>query len=355
MFTGPHGRGTAENPRNRFQEWEIAREPADDDSAEDAPGLKTGVFKDTSRSIISYNDSPDVGFSASVNPYRGCEHGCVYCYARPTHEYLGLSSGLDFESMIFAKPDAAALLRDELAKKFWRPQVLAMSGVTDPYQPVERHLKLTRGCLEVLAEARNPVCIITKSQRVTRDIDVLRELARHDAVAVFLSVTTLSEDLYRILEPRTASPQARLEAIRELRAAGIPTGFMMAPIIPGLTDHEIPAVVAACARAGAVTGANVVLRLPHAVKDLFTAWLTRHFPDRKDKVLHRIQGLRGGRLNDPRFGSRMHGEGPFAQAIAQMFALAMRRAGLRCTLSVFSTAAFRRPVPSQGQLSLFSP
>ena len=243
------GRGAAENPSNRFEQ--IAYERDDEWNEPDDPAPKTQFFRDTSASIITYNESPDVGFDASINPYRGCEHGCIYCYARPYHEYLGFSAGLDFETKIVVKEDAPELLRRELLSSKWKPQVLAMSGVTDPYQPVERRLQITRKCLEVLVEFRNPVAIITKNLLVTRDIDLLADLAHDNAAAVFLSVTTLDAELARIMEPRTAQPAARLQAIEKLTKAGVPTGVLVAPVIPGLTDHELPAIIKAAAEAGA--------------------------------------------------------------------------------------------------------
>jgi len=299
------------------------------------------------------NDSPDVGFSVGLNPYRGCEHGCVYCYARPSHEFLGFSAGLDFETRILVKENAAALLRAELANPRWQPETVVMSGNTDCYQPLEKRLRLTRTCLEVFAEFRNPVAIITKNRLVTRDIDLLSELASHDACAVFVSVTTLDVGLNRTLEPRSSLPRQRLEAIRALSAAGIPTGVMVAPIIPGLTDHEIPAILQAAAEAGAVHAGKVVLRLPHAVAPLFEEWLTHHYPARKNKVLEQVRSLRGGTLNDPRFGSRMRGEGPFADQISALFKAGCKRAGLATGEAALSTQAFRRIHDKRGQMGLF--
>ena len=345
-----HGRGASANPANRFEALTIEPDP-EERPEDEVPALTTQFYRDLSRTIIAHNNSPDVGFESSVNPYRGCEHGCIYCYARPTHEYLGFSAGLDFESRIMVKEDAPELLAAELSQPRWKPQVLVMSGVTDPYQPVERRLQITRRCLEVLARFRNPVGIITKNQLVTRDLDWLGELASHQAAAVNISITSLDPKLQRILEPRTSAPRARLEAIRQLRAAGVPVGVMTAPIIPGLTDHEVPAILAAAAEAGAQFAGYTVVRLPYAVAPLFERWLEEHFPDRKEKVLGRIRHLRGGeRLNDPRFQSRMRGEGVFAEQIRDLFAAGCKRAGIgeRPTLS---TAAFRRP---NEQLDLFS-
>jgi len=346
----PHGRGASANPANRFAA--LAIEPdADEQPGDEVPSLTTKFYRDSTRTIIAHNDSPDVGFESSINPYRGCEHGCIYCYARPTHEFLGFSAGLDFESRIMVKEDAPELLAAELSSRRWKPQVIAMSGVTDPYQPVERRLKLTRRCLEVLTRFRNPVGIITKNRLVTRDVDLLSELAVHHAAAVNISVTSLDPQLQRILEPRTSSPRARLDAVAQLRAAGVPVGVMVAPIIPGLTDHEVPKILEACAEAGAQWAGYTVVRLPLAVAPLFERWLEEHFPGRKEKILGRIRHLRGGeRLNDPRFRSRMHGEGIFAEQISALFAAACRRAGIGQRPEL-STAAFRRP---NEQLSLFA-
>jgi DNA repair photolyase len=335
-----HGRGATGNPAGRFERLAVVSERVDDD--DDRPPRATEVFRDTSKSILSYNESPDVGMAVYLNAYRGCEHGCIYCYARPYHEYLGLSAGVDFESKIFVKENAAALLRKELMAKSWTPQGIGFSGVTDPYQPIERGLRITRACLEVMADFRNPAGIVTKSHTVTRDIDVLRELAAHSAAHVMLSITTLDDDLAGVMEPRASRPRRRLEAIRELAAAGIPVGVMAAPIIPGLTDHEVPAILKAAAEAGAGCAGHIVVRLPHGVKDLFADWLEAHFPDRKDKVLNRLRAIRGGKLNDPNFGSRMSGEGPFAESIHQMFDLHRRKFGLT-KKTALSTAAFRRP------------
>ena len=342
------GRGAAENLPNRFETLSYVHDPEGTDP--EGPAPNTQFLKDPSRSLIAYNESPDVGFEASINPYRGCEHGCIYCYARPTHEYLGLSAGLDFETKILVKEDAPELLRRELSSPRWQPQPLAISGVTDPYQPVERRLRLTRQCLEVLAEFRNPVVIITKNHLVTRDVDLLGELARHDAAAVYLSVTTLDASLARTMEPRTSQPARRLAAIEALARAGVPTGVMVAPVIPGLTDHEMPAIIAAAAKAGARFAGYILLRLPHAVAPLFEAWLTQHRRARKNKVLNRIRAMRGGRLNDPRFGSRMKGEGIFAKQISGLFSLACRKAGMGPRDLHLSTAAFRRPAPAQSSL-----
>ena len=351
-----HGRSASWNPANRFEKLHV--DLGDDDvvqidptsEEEEKPRPETQFFRDGTKTIIARNDSPDVGFETSVNPYRGCEHGCIYCFARPTHEYLGMSAGLDFESKIMVKTDAPKLLEAELSSPKWKPQVLVMSGVTDPYQPVERKLRITRGCLEVLAKFRNPLAIITKNRLVTRDADLLGELAHYNASAVNVSVTSLDPNLQRVLEPRTSSPSARLEAIATLRAAGIPVGVMVAPIIPGLTDHEVPRIVEACARAGAQFAGYTIVRLPWAIAPLFEHWLDEHFPEKKEKVLQRIRDIRGGtKLNDARWGTRTKGEGIFAEQIRSMFEVSCRRFGIGDRPEL-STAAFR---PLREQLTLF--
>ncbi|HVO33163.1 MAG TPA: PA0069 family radical SAM protein [Elusimicrobiota bacterium] len=335
------GRGAAVNPPNRFETVRLERD--DDWDGPDDPAPATQFFQDKTRSLISRNSSPDIGFSASLNPYRGCEHGCAYCYARPTHEYLGFSAGLDFESKIMVKSDAPALLRTALSSPRWLPEVLAMSGVTDCYQPVERRLKITRGCLEVLAEFLQPVSIITKNALVTRDIDVLKELARFQAARVTLSVSSLRPELARTLEPRAAAPPSRLAAIEALAKAGIPVFVNVAPVIPGLNDFEMPAVIERAAAAGASGAGFTILRLPYAVAPIFEKWLGDHQPDAKEKVLHRIRELRGGRLNDSSFGKRMIGEGPYARHVSDLFQAACRRAQFP-TVAPLSGAHFRRPV-----------
>jgi DNA repair photolyase len=340
----PRGRGARSNPQNRFEKIAIELEE---------PGperVPTELLRDGSKSIIAYNDSPDVGFDASLNPYRGCEHGCIYCYARPTHEYLGFSAGIDFESRIMVKEDAPELLRRELSSRRWQPQALAMSGVTDPYQPVERKLEITRRCLAVLAEFRNPVGVITKNALVTRDIDHLAALAEHGAAAVFLSITTLDPEVARIMEPRASHPRDRLEAVARLAAAGIPVGVMVAPVVPAITDHEMPRILEAAAEAGAQSAGYVMMRLPGAVAGLFEGWLEEHFPDRKDKVMNRVREMRGGKVYDPTFGSRMRGEGIYADQMRATFETFKRRYGLDRPRPQLSTAAFRRPGE---QMSLF--
>jgi len=347
------GRGASWSPANRFEKLHVDLNDVDvvdvDLETEERPQRGTQYFRDETKSVITRNNSPDVGFETSLNPYRGCEHGCIYCYARPTHEYLGFSAGLDFESKIMVKTRAPELLRAELESQRWHPQTLVLSGVTDPYQPVERKLGITRGCLEVLARFRNPVAIITKNRLVTRDVDLLRDLAAYNGVAVNISVTSLDSNLQRVLEPRTSSPQARLDAIRHLRNAGIPTGVMVAPIIPGLTDHEVPRILDACAKAGAQFAAYTIVRLPWAVAPLFEHWLEEHFPERKEKVLGRIRDLRQSRLNNSQWHTRMTGEGIFAEQIASMFAISCRRNRM-CARPKLSCASFQR---STTQLGLF--
>lgn len=344
------GRGASFNPTNRFESVSLERN--EDWNPEEEPAPRTQFLRDLSQSVITYNNSPDIPFTASLNPYRGCEHGCAYCYARPFHEFLGFSAGLDFETRIMVKENAPELLRQELSARKWKPQMLALSGVTDPYQPVERRLQLTRRCLAVLAEFRNPVGIVTKNHLVTRDIDLLRELAKHDAAAVNLSITTLDAELGRKLEPRASAPRQRLAAVEALAKAGIPVGILMAPLIPVLNEPEIPAVLKAAKEAGARWAGMVVLRLPYAVGPIFEQWLETHFPEKKEKILGRVRALRRGKLNDPRFGSRMTGEGLFAQQIHRLFEVTRRKAGLPEERPALSTASFRKPDGAQLKLSL---
>lgn len=351
-----HGRGAVTNATGRYEAH--SREafddgwPAPDDEAQ--PKLRTTVTPDRSRSIIARNTSPDIGFDRSINPYRGCEHGCVYCFARPTHAWLGLSPGIDFETTLFAKHEAAALLRLALAKPSYTPAVIAIGTNTDPYQPIERRLKIMRAVLEVLAEARHPVAITTKSNAVVRDIDILAEMARDDLVHVTISVTTLDRKLARALEPRAATPGRRLDAIAALSAAGVPTAVNVAPIIPALTDHELEAIVAAAAERGACSARYLPLRLPIEVKDLFQEWLDAHAPDRKARILSHIREMRGGKLNEARFGKRMKGVGPYAEMIDKRFRLALAKHGLdqRQEEAWLSTAHFRPPAKDVRQMTL---
>jgi len=344
-------RGARTNPPNRFEALRYA--PTAEEAAAFAErNPETRLLPDPSRTIVATNQSPDVGFDASVNPYRGCEHACSYCYARPTHEYLGYSAGLDFETRILVKERAPELLRQRLMARSWKPQVVALSGVTDPYQPAERRLELTRRCLGVLAEFRNPVAIITKSFLVTRDVDHLTELAGFDAASVAVSITTLDPVLQRRMEPYAAPPAKRLAAIERLAKAGVPVGVMVAPVVPGLTDHEAPKILEAAAAAGARFAGRVVLRLPHGVGELFEAWLEAHYPERREKVMSRIRAVRGGRSYDSRFGVRQRGTGRWAEEMSALFDLARRRAGIAERGPTLSTAHFQRPAAPGEQLSL---
>jgi DNA repair photolyase len=308
---------------------------------------QTQYFSDSTKSIIAHNQSADLGFDASINPYRGCAHGCAYCYSRPYHEFLGFSAGLDFETKIMVKERAPELLRKELASARWRPQVIAMCGVTDAYQPIERHLKLTRACLEVLAEFHNPVTIVTKNRMVARDSDILSHLACVEAASVCLSITTLDPDLARRLEPRASSPMARLEAVRTLAASSIPVGVMVAPVIPGLTDHEVPSILRASREAGASYAFYTVVRLPAPVDTLFDAWLVQHAPGSRAKVLNRVRDFYHGTLDCTETGTRFRGAGVWAEQLSSLFDASCRRLGLARSAPSLSTAAFRQPGPRQ--------
>jgi DNA repair photolyase len=340
------------NPRNRFETLEVEPDLDNYDPDEDiAP--RTQFLKDHTREIIARNNSPDVGFETSINPYRGCEHGCIYCFARPFHEFLGFSSGLDFETKILVKEDAPELLREQLSSRKWLPEVIAMSGVTDCYQPVERKLRITRRCLEVLTEFRNPVTTITKNYLVTRDVDLYAELASMNATVVNISVTTLDEKLQRVMEPRTSIPARRLAAIEKLSKAGVPVNVLVAPVIPGLTDHEIPVILQATRDAGARSAHYVALRLAYALAPMFENWLEQHFPDRKDKVLNRIRDMRGGKLYDSAWGKRMSGEGFWADQMRNVFDTGFKKAGFPDDIPELSLAHFRRPTEKGGQFTLF--
>ncbi|MGH7490792.1 MAG: PA0069 family radical SAM protein [bacterium] len=347
----PHrkGRGTTLNPVNRFESIAIDFDPEWLESGETVSN-RTIYYDDTTRTILSENDSPDIPFVRGLNPYRGCEHGCIYCYARPSHEYFGLSSGLDFETKIMVKREAPRLLAEAFQNRNWKPQVIALSGNTDCYQLAERKLRITRGCLEVLLRFRNPVGIITKNALILRDLDLLQELARLQLVHVTLSVTTLDHELRHKMEPRTSAPERRLEALAQLAAAGIPTSVNVAPIIPGLNDHEMPAIIAAAAARGATGAGFVMLRLPYALKELFENWLRTHFPDRAEKVLSAIRDTRNGKLYDARFGTRMSGEGERAEAIARLFEVTCQKHGLNQRWQPLRTDLFRRIGTSQKEL-----
>ena len=322
------GRGATFSPDNRYSA--LVRTALDDGwGSLDAPlePLRTTFTLDSSRTVISYNDSPDVGFDRSINPYRGCEHGCVYCFARPSHAWLGLSPGLDFESRLFYKPDAPELLRSELAARTYRPAPIAVGINTDAYQPGERKLKITRRILELLVECRHPFSIVTKSALIERDLDLLAEAAAHQLVSVAVSITTLDRALARRMEPRAAAPQRRLEAVRSLSAAGVPVSVLVAPLIPVLTDGELEKILEAAHAAGARAAGYVLLRLPHELKELFEAWLAAHEPRKAAHVMNRIRDMRGGKDYDSRFGARMRGTGEYADLLAKRFAMAERRLG----------------------------
>lgn len=347
------GRGAHSNESGRYEAQ--ARVAFDDgwQSLDDLPPFKTTVGIDTARKVITRNDSPDIGFDRSINPYRGCEHGCVYCFARPTHAYLGLSPGLDFESNLFMKPDAPALLEKELAAADYTPRMIAIGTNTDPYQPIERQHKIMRGILEVLERAGHPVGIVTKSALVMRDIDILSRMAERNLVRVALSVTTLDAKLARTMEPRAATPTRRLEALRQLSAAGVPTGVMVAPIIPALNDAEMERILDAARHAGCSTAGYVLLRLPLEVRDLFREWLMANYPDRYRHVFTLIRDMRGGRDYDSQWGTRMKGTGPIAWMIGRRFDIACEKLGLNAKKSKLTTAHFVKPKSDRGQLDLF--
>lgn len=347
------GRGAQSNASGRYEKE--ARVAFDDgwQSLDDLPPFKTTVAIDTARKVITRNESPDISFDRSINPYRGCEHGCVYCFARPTHAYLGLSPGLDFESNLFMKPDAPALLEKELAAPGYVPRMIAIGTNTDPYQPIERQHKIMRGILEVLERTGHPVGIVTKSALVMRDIDILSRMAERDLVKVALSVTTLDPKLARSMEPRAATPSRRLEALRQLSAAGVPTSVMVAPIIPALNDQEIERILDAAKHAG-VTGAGyVLLRLPLEVRDLFREWLMANYPDRYRHVFTLIRDMRGGRDYDSQWGTRMKGTGPIAWMIGRRFDIACEKLGLNVKRWKSTTQHFKPPQSDRGQLDLF--
>ncbi|MDZ4700848.1 MAG: PA0069 family radical SAM protein [Rhodothermales bacterium] len=347
-----HGRAAGYNPPNRFEPMHLEEDPAELDPAE-LRQIKTLFFHDTSKSALSKNDSPDIPFTYSINPYRGCEHGCIYCYARPSHEYLGFSAGLDFESRIVVKQDLPRLLAEAFDRLSWQPQPIMLSGNTDCYQPVERRLKITRACLEVFARYRNPVSVITKNALVTRDLDVLEELAALNLVHVAMSITSLKPDIIQAMEPRTSRPAARLRAVEQLAARGIPVAVMVGPVVPGLTDEELPAIIEAAAAAGATRAYYVMLRLPGPVRELFLSWLERAYPDRKQRVINRLTDLRGESLTDGRFGVRMRGEGHWADVVNRLYRMTCRRLNLNQPGSSLATEHFRRPA-TDGQLSLFA-
>jgi len=338
-----NGRGALSNASSRYDDEKRIRTTDGWDIEDELPPLRTTLTKDATRTILARNTSPDVPFDRSINPYRGCEHGCIYCFARPTHAYLGLSPGLDFETKILFKPEAAKLLAAELASPKYRCDVVAMGTNTDPYQPVERELKVTRQILRVLSDFNNPVGIVTKNHLITRDIDILADMARRNLAEVFLSVTTLDRDLARTMEPRASAPHRRLAAIKELSDAGIPTGVMSAPMIPGLNDHEMESILEAATKAGATRAGYTVLRLPLEIKDLFEEWLRANRPDRAERVLSLVRQMRGGELYKARFGERMKGEGPIAQLLSQRFTAAVKRLDLNRIRYRLDTMRFAVP------------
>jgi DNA repair photolyase len=351
------GRGSQLNPPNRFglphHELELEQVEHDVEYLEGLKNLRTEYFPDSSKSIVAENDSPDVGFRFSINPYRGCSHGCSYCYARPTHEFFGLNAGLDFETKVFVKEAAPELFREFLSREKWIPEPIALSGVTDCYQPAERQFRLTRRCLEVALEARQPMSIITKNALVLRDLDVLRQMSAQNLVRVHFSVTTLDAELGRTMEPRTSTPAARLRAVRALTDAHVPVGILIAPVIPGLNDSEIPAILAASKAAGAQSAGYVMLRLPLTVAPVFQEWLERTQPERAQKIEARIRGMRGGKLNESQFGLRMRGKGALADQIQEIFVMFAHKHGLDGRLPPYDCSRFQRPQPRTGQMRLF--
>jgi DNA repair photolyase len=351
------GRGAQIEPPNRFERLRSVPDWADFDGDPEflveLARVPTQFLPDNSQSIVTQNHSPDVPFRYSVNPYRGCEHGCAYCYARPTHEYLGMNAGLDFESRIIVKERAPELLLDWLSRDAWVPEAITFSGVTDCYQPAERRFELTRRCLEVAWRCRQPVGIITKNALVVRDLDVLSAMAKQSLVHVALSITTLDAELARSLEPRTSRPETRLRAVRELSAAGVPTAVMVAPVIPGLNDSEIPAILEAARETGAGRAGYVMLRLPLAVKPVFLDWMNRTQPSHKERILGALRSVRGGELSSASFGERMRGDGPRAEQIQQTFQLFAKKLGLTGDWPKLRTDLFERPQPAGGQMRLF--
>ncbi|MBL4837797.1 MAG: PA0069 family radical SAM protein [Kordiimonadaceae bacterium] len=348
----PSGRGAISNSTGRFETYQRTQAPDGWLHEEDKPSLRTHVTEEIARSILTKNTSPDVPFDRSINAYRGCEHGCVYCFARPTHTYLGLSAGLDFESRLFAKPNAAQLLEQEISRAGYQPKPIAMGTNTDPYQPIEKERRITRQLLKVLQKYDHPVTILTKSRLIVRDLDILVPMAEKGLVKVGLSVTTLDRNLSRLMEPRAATPQKRLDAIKLLSDAGVPTSVMFAPVVPALNDHEMEAVLSAAAHAGAKEAGFILLRLPLEVAGLFEEWLEAHFPDRKKRVLNRLAALRGGKLNDPRFKHRMKGNGFEADLMKQRFVNLSKRLQLGVEKTVLDVAQFKKPVLKGGQYSM---
>jgi DNA repair photolyase len=352
------GRGSQLNPPNRFTRLEFEDDleylEYDAEAREARRSVRTEYFADNARSIVSENNSPDIPFRYSLNVYRGCSHGCSYCFARPTHEYLDLNAGLDFETRIFVKERAPDLFRDWLARDGYEPEPITISGVTDCYQPIEKKLGLTRRCLAVALEARQPIALVTKNALVTRDLDLLNEMAARGIVSVAVSVTTLDQSLVKVMEPRTSSPAARLRTIEQLAQSGVPTHVLMAPVIPGLTDHEIPAILQQAKNAGAESAGYILLRLPLTVEPVFLEWLERTQPEKMSKVVSRIRSTRGGKLYEGTFGVRMKGRGEIAEQIRRIFKVFARRYDLDKKHKPLDTSQFRRPIPSSGQGWLFA-
>ncbi|MFQ1701270.1 PA0069 family radical SAM protein [Loktanella agnita] len=345
------GRAAASNPDIRFDRF--TAETVDDGWArdEELPVLRTEVRDETARKVITSNSSPDLSFDRSINPYRGCEHGCIYCFARPSHAYLGLSPGLDFETRLIARPNAAEQLRKELSNPRYQPKTIAIGTNTDPYQPIEKERKIMRAVLEVLRDFNHPVAIVTKGTLIARDVDILAPMAAQGLVRVGVSVTTLDNAVSRAMEPRVPSPAARLRVIRQLTDAGIPVRAMVSPVIPALTDHEMEALLQACAEAGAVAASSIVLRLPREVADLFREWVAEHFPDRATRIMGRVREMHGGQDYDPHFGQRMTGQGEWAAILRQRFRLATRKLGLDRSLPQLRTDLFARPPQPGDQMS----
>lgn len=348
------GRGSVTNPSGRYEPY--AKVAFDDgwQSLDELPPFRTEVTEERARRIITRNESPDIGFDRSINPYRGCEHGCIYCFARPTHAYQGLSPGLDFESKLFVKPDAAELLVKELADPKYTPRMIAMGTNTDPYQPVEKQWRVTRGILEVLRDCGHPVGIVTKSALVLRDIDILKDMAKKNLAKVCLSITTLDPKLARAMEPRAAAPARRLATVRALAEAGIPTAVMVAPIVPAINDAEIERILDAAKAAGAESAGYVMLRMPYEIKDLFREWLREHFPDKEKHVISLVRSLHGGKDYDAEWGKRQTGDGPYAWSIGRRFELACERLGLNKQRTRLTTAHFQPPKQKRDQLDLFA-
>ncbi len=347
------GRGATSNEAGRFERFTTELTEDGWDLPDELPPLRTEVREEMARNLITYNKSPDLPFDRSINPYRGCEHGCVYCFARPTHAYLGLSPGLDFETRLVARPNAAELLRRELSARSYKVATIALGTNTDPYQPIEKNRKITRSCLKVLRDFQHPVGIVTKGTLIERDLDILAPMARNGLVRVGISLTTLDRDLSRRMEPRAPSPQRRLGMIRNLTEAGVPVRVMTSPVIPGLTDHELEILLEAGKQAGADAASWIMLRLPREVSALWREWLIEHQPGRAEKVMARLREMHGGREYDPRWGHRMRGEGTYAEMIAQRFKAAVKRLGLSTDMPPLNCAAFAPPPQPGDQLALF--